>query len=96
MEHSKLHEMFKLNWHLGFTSFGGPAAHFQIVRFVVDRYCGDSNAECHKFHGLFVEKNQWIDEQMVCKNFLVETTLTAGTVSRAFCAVSSVTWSWKY
>ena len=22
------------NWYLGFTSFGGPAVHFQIVRFV--------------------------------------------------------------
>lgn len=25
-------DMLKHNWHLGITSFGGPAVHFQIVR----------------------------------------------------------------
>lgn len=24
-------EMIRYNWYLGFTSFGGPAVHFQIV-----------------------------------------------------------------
>ncbi len=27
-----LREMLQTNWHLGLTSFGGPAVHFQIVR----------------------------------------------------------------
>jgi hypothetical protein len=26
-----LWEMLQVNWHLGVTSFGGPAVHFQIV-----------------------------------------------------------------
>lgn len=26
-----LSEMLRQNWHLGFTAFGGPAVHFQIV-----------------------------------------------------------------
>lgn len=26
-----LQEMLRYNWFLGFTSFGGPAVHFQIV-----------------------------------------------------------------
>lgn len=26
-----LGEMLRQNWHLGFTAFGGPAVHFQIV-----------------------------------------------------------------
>lgn len=26
-----LWHMFRYNWHLGFTSFGGPAVHFKIV-----------------------------------------------------------------
>lgn len=25
-------DMLQRNWYLGFTSFGGPAVHFQIVR----------------------------------------------------------------
>lgn len=24
-------EVLKVNWHLGFTSFGGPPVHFKIV-----------------------------------------------------------------
>ena len=28
-----LGDMLRWNWHLGLTSFGGPAVHFQIVRF---------------------------------------------------------------
>lgn len=28
---SPLREMFAKNWYLGFTCFGGPAVHFQIV-----------------------------------------------------------------
>ena len=26
------HDVFMANWHLGFTAFGGPPVHFQIVR----------------------------------------------------------------
>jgi len=27
----RIQEMLRYNWFLGFTSFGGPAVHFQIV-----------------------------------------------------------------
>lgn len=28
----RLREIILVNWHLGFTAFGGPAVHFQLVR----------------------------------------------------------------
>jgi len=28
-------DVFAKNWHLGFTAFGGPPVHFQIVRFEI-------------------------------------------------------------
>jgi hypothetical protein len=31
-------DMLRRNWHLGVTSFGGPAVHFQIVRFALESY----------------------------------------------------------
>ena len=30
-----LGDMLKRNWYLGFTSFGGPAVHFQIVLILI-------------------------------------------------------------
>lgn len=48
----RLIEVFTRTWDLGFTAFGGPPVHFQILhsRFV--------KAE----HGTY----RWIDEQTVC------------------------------
>ena len=41
---AKLYAMLMVNWHLGITSFGGPATHFQIVKPVIcqsGRVCFD-------------------------------------------------------
>lgn len=60
-------EIILINWHLGFTAFGGPAVHFQLVRgphlpknflrVVIDKFC--------QFHEIFVKKHQWIDDKLV-------------------------------
>jgi hypothetical protein len=49
---SRLAEVFTKTWDLGFTSFGGPPVHFQILhrRFV---------------EGLGFNGSKWIDEQTV-------------------------------
>lgn len=48
----RLTEVFKRTWDLGFTAFGGPPVHFQILhrRFV---------------EGLGFNGSKWIDEQTV-------------------------------
>ncbi|KAM3434747.1 hypothetical protein MY4824_005256 [Beauveria thailandica] len=51
----------KHNWSLGLTSFGGPPVHFKIL---------------HKFHTLYVEKLQWIDEQIYQELFSVSQALS--------------------
>src|SRR5947208_147101 len=65
-------EMLRYNWYLGFTCFGGPAVHFQIVCFRptflwrggwnggADEYGGYG-----QFNKTFVEKYGWISDQMV-------------------------------
>ena len=60
-----LGEMLYKNWYLGLTSFGGPAVHFQIVchdpiPFCIPRFMSDQ-----QFRRLFVEKLEWIDDQVV-------------------------------
>lgn len=60
-------EIILINWHLGFTAFGGPAVHFQLVRrphhpkkslrAVIDEFW--------QFHEIFVKKHQWIDDRFV-------------------------------
>ncbi|OBT54304.1 hypothetical protein VE04_05933 [Pseudogymnoascus sp. 24MN13] len=45
------------NWHLGFTAFGGPPVHFQIL------------------HKKFVEKYEWVDEQMFQEVFALSQAL---------------------
>ncbi|KAH7007886.1 chromate ion transporter [Microdochium trichocladiopsis] len=50
---SKLWNAINTNYHLGFTSFGGPPVHFKI------------------FHDKFVQKLQWIDEQVYQELFSV-------------------------
>jgi hypothetical protein len=56
-------DMTLANWHLGFTAFGGPPVHFQIVRTTVSLICMVSNML--QLHKKFVEKYKWIDEQLV-------------------------------
>jgi hypothetical protein len=31
IKQSNMREMIQVNWHLGFTSYGGPAVNFQLV-----------------------------------------------------------------
>ncbi|KAH6662630.1 chromate transporter-domain-containing protein [Plectosphaerella plurivora] len=50
---AKLWNAVAINYHLGFTSFGGPPVHFKI------------------FHDRFVQKLQWIDEQVYQELFSV-------------------------
>ena len=62
-----------MNWHLGFTAFGGPPVHFQIV-------CA-SPSVClvmmedmltHKqFRKKFVNEKRWIDEQIVRRRLVL-------------------------
>lgn len=49
---SRLLDVFLRTWDLGFTAFGGPAVHFQILhaRFVDGKGGGET----------------WVDEQTVC------------------------------
>ena len=47
------HDVVLANWHLGFTAFGGPPVHFQIVCDYVDSYLA------------YVMKEQHSDEQKV-------------------------------
>jgi hypothetical protein len=51
------------NWHLGFTAFGGPPVHFQIVRATVQ--CPCTAADMVQLHKKFMEKYKWVDEQLV-------------------------------
>lgn len=67
-----LGEMLRQNWHLGFTAFGGPAVHFQIVSTHGLRCDQGLNTLAYsaanvwrQFHKLFVDKLKWLDEQMV-------------------------------
>ncbi|KAF4992159.1 hypothetical protein FGRMN_7365 [Fusarium graminum] len=53
-------DTFKVNWHLGFTAFGGPPVHFKI----------------RKFHDKFVNKLGWIDEQIYQELFGVAQALS--------------------
>jgi hypothetical protein len=46
-----LWQMFKTEWYLGFTTFGGPNVHFQI------------------FNKMFVERLNWIDDQLYKEMF---------------------------
>ncbi|KAH9220305.1 chromate transporter-domain-containing protein [Leptodontidium sp. 2 PMI_412] len=50
-------DVFAKNWHLGFTAFGGPPVHFQIM------------------HKKFVERNNWIDEQLYQEIFALSQAL---------------------
>ncbi len=55
------------NWHLGLTSFGGPPVQFQMVSFGRDlksRLCLCLTIML-QLHKKFVEKEGWIDEQLV-------------------------------
>lgn len=64
-----LGEMLHRNWYLGFTSFGGPAVHFQIVSALLYSVKNLQNYQRAltepQFRQLFVEKLEWIDGQMV-------------------------------
>lgn len=59
-----IQEMFVHNWYLGFTSFGGPAVHFQIVSTFI-RMETILKLISIRFRRKFVEKDRWIDDQMV-------------------------------
>lgn len=48
----RISETVKATWYLGFTSFGGPAVHFQIFH--------------KKFVEEKEGRTPWIDEQTVC------------------------------
>lgn len=60
-------QTLKVNWHLGFTSFGGPPVHFKIVCKSIYpltfRWRRRTNET--QFHDKFVNKLKWIDEQIV-------------------------------
>ncbi len=62
-------EVFSMNWHLGFTAFGGPPVHFKIVRnHAVKAFISTNHqTDITQLHNKFVEKNKWIDEQLVNK-----------------------------
>jgi hypothetical protein len=79
----RLSEVFRRTWDLGFTAFGGPPVHFQILhrRFV---------------EGLgFQGGSKWIDEQTVSSTVCVLRSATdrCATVSRVVRNMSSTSWS---
>ncbi|RBR13496.1 uncharacterized protein FIESC28_08124 [Fusarium coffeatum] len=63
-------QTLKVNWHLGFTSFGGPPVHFKIT----------------EFHDKFVNKLKWIDEQIYQELFSVAQALSGpGSTKMLYC-----------
>lgn len=61
-------EIILINWHLGFTAFGGPAVHFQLVRRPHHQKKSPSAIcldEFWQFHEIFVKKHKWIDDRFV-------------------------------
>lgn len=65
-KHSR--EIILINWHLGFTAFGGPAVHFQLVKRPHHQKMfpsADYINEFWQFHEIFVKKHQWIDDSFV-------------------------------
>lgn len=61
-------EIIFINWHLGFTAFGGPAVHFQLVgkpHYTKDSLRAVVIDEFWQFHEIFVKKHQWIDDGFV-------------------------------
>jgi hypothetical protein len=79
----RLSEVFRRTWDLGFTAFGGPPVHFQILhrRFV---------------EGLgFQGGSKWIDEQTVSSTVCVLRSATdrCAIVSRVVRNMSSTSWS---
>ena len=66
----QLREVVAKNWHLGFTAFGGPPVHFQIVRSdAASIIVMNLLANSLKLHKKFVTKNEWVDEQLVSFGF---------------------------
>jgi len=82
----RLLEVFARTWDLGFTSFGGPPVHFQILhrRFVEGVGFGGGS--------------KWIDEQTVRESYkapdieLMEICVVSGTVRN----MSGPSWPWIY
>lgn len=61
-------EIVSVNWHLGFTAFGGPAVHFQLARrphHLKNLLSAVFVDEFWQFHEIFVQKHQWIDDKFV-------------------------------
>jgi hypothetical protein len=60
-------DVFSKNWHLGFTAFGGPPVHFQIVSMLQSetQYLEEYIPDTAQLHKKFVERHKWIDEQLV-------------------------------
>lgn len=69
-------EVVRRTWDLGFTAFGGPPVHFQILwrRFVVKEEYREGNGEQHGGAGVTQRGRErergWIDEQTVRSSFL--------------------------
>ncbi len=60
-------DVIMVNWHVGFTAFGGPAVQFQTVRNIVTTsyHICFSKLIFGQFHERFVKTLGWIDEPMV-------------------------------
>ncbi|KAM3562589.1 hypothetical protein ARSEF4850_002725 [Beauveria asiatica] len=85
----------KHNWSLGLTSFGGPPVHFKIVRQLAcfPQYeVSMIKLTPTKFHTLYVEKLQWIDEQIYQELFSVSQALSGPASTKMQYCVTMGVW----
>lgn len=74
----RLGSTVRQNWHMGFTSFGGPPVHFKIVctriAVAVSGPCsaavgiGVVVTDSRQFYDKFAVRLRWLDEQVVSCN----------------------------